>query len=702
MENRQNSKVQVITKFKTVDLEKLNKQRIIELRRLIDNANYAYYTLDKPEIEDSLYDSLYRELIDIEKNFPHLKTEDSPSNRLGGEISKGFKKVIHSIPLYSLDNAFNFEEINSWMTRVDKLLKDKNIDNNKILVAELKIDGNAIALKYENGILKTAATRGDGSEGEDITNNAKRIKSIPLKLRVKNPPKWMEVRGEAFISSKSFELINRLRDTQKEQLFANPRNACAGSLRQLDPKIVSKRNLDFFAYQVHLPSDFNEINTYKNHWERLKFLENCGFRINQNSKLIDDKNQLKNYCDFWEKERHNINFDTDGIVLKVNDINLQKILGYTKKSPRWAIALKFPAEEVSTRIKNLSFQIGRTGVITPVANFDPVHLAGTKVSRATLHNADRFNELNIHESDTIIVRKAGEIIPEVVKVIEELRINGSKKFSFPELCPSCGNRLERNLKEAATKCININCKSIQTSFFKHWVSKSAMNIDGLGNKIIEQLFEARLIKNISHLYSLNHEKLIIIERLGDKSIKNLLNAIEDSKKRLWFQKIYALGINHIGLVTAKNISLEFNNIEDLKEASINNQEKLKKINGIGNEIVESLKDWFSDENNLNLISNLSNQGIKFNNDNEYKEIPNKNNQNIYKKKFVITGTMKNFTRDNLIQELENNGGLVKNSLSSKVDYLIVGEKPGSKLDQAQQIGINILEEEELINLLNKN
>ena len=683
-----------------MDLETINRERIKELRKLIDNANYFYYSLDNPQIEDSVYDSLYKELLEIENAFPQFKTDDSPTNRLGGEIAKGFKKVIHKIPLYSLDNAFNLKEIDDWISKVKRLL---NISDNKLitkdfLIAELKIDGNAVALKYENGILKNAATRGDGREGEDITNNIKRIKSIPLKLRTEHFPKWLEVRGEAFISKKSFESINEYKRINNEQLFANPRNACAGSLRQLDPKVVSKRNLDFFAYQAYFPDDFDIKDDYISQWERLDFLQKCGFKINKHSALINNDLELKNYCHLWEEERQKIDFETDGIVIKINNINLQKQLGHTQKAPRWAIALKYPAEEVTTKIKDLSFQVGRSGNVTPVANFDPVQLAGTTVSRATLHNIDRFENLNIHEFDTIVVRKAGEIIPEVVRVIEELRMNTSNKILFPQNCPSCGEKLFKNESEAATKCINNICPSIQKGLLRHWVGKSAMNIDGLGIKIIEQLFEAKLIKNINDLYTLNHEKLKSLERMGDKSINNLLSGIEQSKNRAWHKKLYALGINHIGEVTAKNISLRFKNIDELKEASLIKANYLYEINGIGLEIINALQNWFLNKNNLNLIKNLQVQGFEFVDASTGKITNKEMNKNFQDKEFVITGTMKNFSRSNLIEKIEKEGGVVKNSLTKKIDFLISGEKPGSKLKKAKELKINIINEEDLIKL----
>jgi len=687
-----------------VNSEEINNKRIIELKKLINDANYAYYNLDSPKIEDSLYDSLYRELIEIEKRYPNLKTLDSPTNRLGGKVSQGFKKVFHSIPLYSLDNAFSTKEVNEWVTKIIKLLP-KEIDNfNKkdFLIAELKIDGNALALKYENGILINAATRGDGQEGEEITNNVKRIKSIPLKLRINNPPELLEIRGEAFISKSTFNSINKYRETKNEQLFANTRNACAGSLRQLDPKIVADRNLDFFAYQVHFPENSDLNNRYINQYSRLNFLKDCGFKTNLNSKIINDIEELEKYYKFWEEERKKINFDTDGIVLKINDIKKQKILGFTQKAPRWAIALKFPAEEVSTQIKNLNFQVGRSGAITPVANFDEVKLAGTKVSRATLHNIERFDYLDIHELDTIVVRKAGEIIPEVVRVIKELRIDNSKKFIFPNNCPSCRSILVRNSEEAAVKCINKNCEAKLAGLIKHWVSKSAMNIEGLGGKIIEQLLEAKLINNISDLYTLNHEKLITLERMGNKSILNLLKSIKDSKDQKWNKKLYALGINHIGQVTAKNLSLQFKNIGDLKEASLNSQAEIMSINGIGEEIISSLKNWFLEKDNLDLISNLKNQGVFFSNANDKNQSKQEINININKKIFVITGTMEKFSRETLIEKIEEHGGLVKNSISRKIDYLIAGDKAGSKLDKAIEIGINILREKDIIDLLNYN
>ena len=684
-----------------MNLEEINKSRIIELRKLIDNANYAYYNLDMPEIEDSIYDSLYKELIEIEKKYPNLKTIDSPTNRLGGKISNGFEKIIHSIPLYSLDNAFNSKEVHNWLIKTERLLsQNKDTDSKKnVLVAELKIDGNALALKYKNGILVSAATRGDGQEGEDITNNAKRIRSIPLKLRINNPPQILEVRGEAFISKHSFQEINAFRESNKEQLFANTRNACAGSLRQLDPKVVSKRNLDFFAYQVYSPNNSLFKKNYDNQWARLEFLKACGFKINLHSQLINNIAELEKYYEFWEKERKKINFDTDGIVIKVNDIKNQEILGHTQKAPRWAIALKFPAEEITTKIQSLSFQVGRSGAITPVANFDEVHLAGTKVSRATLHNIEKFEYLDIHYLDTVIVRKAGEIIPEVVKVIKELRVNNSEKIKFPNSCPSCGGKLEKVHTEATIKCINKDCKAVLIGLLKHWVSKSAMNIDGLGSKIIEQLLDAKLVRNISDLYTLNYDKLINLERMGNKSTINLLKGIENSKNQFWRKKLYGLGINHIGQVTAKNICNKFNSIEELKEASLNNPSQILEINGIGDEIIESLRTWFQVEDNTKLIKKLADKGVLFSNKIDKNPIINNINNEIYKKQFVLTGTMKSFSRDQLITKIELYGGQVKNSISKNIDYLIVGEKAGSKLDKAKKLGTNILKEEELIKLL---
>ena len=682
----------------------INKSRIIELKKIIDNANYAYYTLDMPEIEDSVYDSLYKELIEIEEKYPSLKTIDSPTNRLGGKISDGFEKLIHTIPLYSLDNAFNSKEVNNWLLKIEKLLsqdRDSSAAKN-LLVAELKIDGNALALKYQNGVLVSAATRGDGQEGEDITINAKRIRSIPLKLRINDPPEILEIRGEAFISNNSFQEINAYRESKGEQLFANPRNACAGSLRQLDPKVVSKRNLDFYAYQVHFPNNPIFQKKYNNQWARLEFLKDCGFKINLHSKLINNIAELEKYYEFWKKERNKINFDADGIVIKINDIKNQEILGHTQKAPRWAIALKFPAEEITTKIQSLSFQVGRSGAITPVANFEEVQLAGTKVSRATLHNIERFEYLDIHYSDTIVVRKAGEIIPEVVKVIKELRINNSEKIKFPKICPSCGCKLEKIPTEATIKCINRNCEAVLIGLLKHWVSKSAMNIDGLGAKIIEQLLEEKLIRNISDLYTLNYEKLIKLERMGEKSILNLLKGIENSKNQLWKKKLYGLGINHIGQVTAKNICNKFNCIEDLKEASLNNPNKLMEINGIGDEIIESLKTWFESEDNIKLIRMLYERGVLFQNEIDENPITHIENNEINKKVFVLTGTMKSFSREQLITKIEGYGGQVKNSISKNIDYLIVGDKAGSKLEKAKKLGTNILKEEELLNLLSNN
>ena len=448
------------------------QQRAQELRNVLHQAAHAYYVLDDPQMEDAVYDRLYRELLDLEQSDPSLIAPDSPTQRVGGAPAQGFSSVAHRVPLLSLDNAFNQDELSAWHERLQRVLGPSN-DQELALVAELKIDGNALALSYENGVLTRAATRGDGSRGEDITANVRTISSIPLRLHIADPPAWVEVRGEAFIPDGTFAAINAEREASGEALFANPRNACAGTLRQLDPKVVAARRLDFFAYALHLPA----ANQPRSQWEALQWLEQAGFRVNPNRTLCNGLMGIQQFCNTWEEQRHGLAYATDGVVVKLNNLALQAEAGFTQKAPRWAIALKYPAEEAPSRLLRVVVQVGRTGAVTPVAEFEPVALADTSVSRATLHNADRIAELDLHLGDTVVVRKAGEIIPEVVRVLSELRPAGAIPASLPATCPECGSTLVREGEEAATRCVNSSCPAILRGGLRHWVSKGAMDVD---------------------------------------------------------------------------------------------------------------------------------------------------------------------------------------------------------------------------------
>ena len=692
---------------------KKNFERAAELTKLLNKANHAYYVLDSPFMEDSVYDSLYRELINLEKTDENLITPDSPTQRLGGLPAIKFSSVKHRIPLLSLDNAFDFEELKAWHTRNIKIIHQNKteqiLEQSWPMVCELKIDGSAIALSYSNGLLVRAASRGDGDVGEEITANIKTIPSIPLALQLSKPPSWVEIRGEAFIPNSTFQRINLDRQNNDEPLFANPRNACAGTLRQLDPKIVASRKLDFFAYTIHLgpfsQEENKKVTELKGQWEGLQWLKNAGFKVNPNAQFCEKFDSIQLFFNEWEKKRKNLPYATDGVVVKVNEFKLQKKLGVTQKAPRWAIALKYPAEEMPSKLIKITYQVGRTGAITPVAEFEPISLGGTTVSRATLHNAKRLEILDIHSGDTIIVRKAGEIIPEVVRLIKELRPPNAKSLQLPQNCPACNSRLVREIDEAATRCVNNSCPAILKGTLRHWVNKSSMDIDGFGVKLIDQLVEKKLVTSIANLYKLEHNSIESLERMGSKSAKKIINSLNLSKAKPWHKQLYGLGINHIGESNAKTIAKAFPNISELSEAACESHEKIKSLYGIGNEIIASLQAWFSNESNQKLIEDLYKVGfslsksveeIKY--DDQKLEV---SNHFCNGKVFVLTGKMLSLSRDKAKEMIENCGGKVNNSISAKTSYLIAGEKAGSKFIKAREIGIKILTEEQLLDILEK-
>ena len=685
--------------------------RAAELRKLLNKAGHAYYVLDSPVMKDAIYDSLYKELLDLERQYPSIISSDSPSQRLGGLPAKDFKSSKHRIPLLSLDNAFNLLELKAWHSRIHKLLESdqsiKRRDRYLEMVGELKIDGNALALSYSEGVLTKAATRGDGSEGEEITANVRTIPSIPLCLQIKNPPPWLEVRGEAFIPNTSFAAINKDRDLKGENQFANPRNACAGTLRQLDPKVVASRNLDFFAYSVHLPREWinqsNSLSNPKEQWEALKWLQKVGFKVNPNNELLKSVDEVERFFEKWESKRQKLPYETDGVVIKLNDFSQQQEAGFTQKAPRWAIALKYPAEEAPSKLIKLTYQIGRTGVVTPVAEFEPVALAGTSVSRATLHNANRLVAIDLHSGDTIVVRKAGEIIPEVVRVLKELRPINAKPLELPEYCPECQTKLSRSDSEAATRCMNTSCPAILRGALRHWVSKSALNVEGLGSKLITQLVEQGLVKSIANIYELNAERLAKLERMGIKSAKKLIIALTESKKQSWSRQLYGLGIQHVGEANAKALAKAFPSVNELAEKACQSPELTKPIHGIGDEIANSLKNWFSNPINQKLITDLKRVGFSLEATEEERKIIdeqiNKSESLAHGKIFVITGTLSSFSRNEAKTLIENAGGKVTSSISANTTFLIAGEKAGNKLKKAIALNIKILNEFELKQLL---
>ena len=673
-------------------------ERAAELRQLLNRAGHAYYVLDAPVMEDAVYDRLYRELLELEQKHPDLQRSDSPTQRVGGAPAEGFTSVEHRVGMLSLDNAFNRDDLQAWHERLLKVL-DRPSDTRLPLVGELKIDGNALALSYRNGVLERAATRGDGSRGEEITANVRTISSIPLRLQIENPPEWVEVRGEAFIPDATFAAINAEREQRGEALFANPRNACAGTLRQLDPKVVAARRLDFFAYTLHLPGDAQP----PGQWAALEWLNRAGFRVNPNRERCGDLAAIQRFCDHWEQGRHDLPYATDGVVVKLDDLQLQDEAGFTQKAPRWAIALKYPAEEAPTRLLRVGAQVGRTGAITPVAEFEAVALAGTSVSRATLHNADRIAELDLHLGDTIVVRKAGEIIPEVVRVLPELRPSDATPVQLPQHCPECGSNLVREGDEAATRCVNSSCPAILRGGLRHWVSKGALDVDGLGSKLIEQLVDRGLVGSLADLYRLDAALLASLDRMGDKSATNLVEALEASKQQPWHRQLYGLGIRHIGEVNAKALAAAFFSIDSLAAAALEAPEQIAELHGIGPEISASLGQWLRTPANQQLLQDLRSVGLSLEASASEQEAASQAGADadgvLQGKTLVLTGTLPNLSRSEAKALIEAAGGKVSGSVSKKTDYLVAGEAAGSKLTKAESLGVTVLSEADLTALL---
>ena len=673
-------------------------ERAAELRQLLNRAGHAYYVLDAPVMEDAVYDRLYRELLELEQKHPDLQRSDSPTQRVGGAPAEGFTSVEHRVGMLSLDNAFNRDDLQAWHERLLKVL-DRPSDTRLPLVGELKIDGNALALSYRNGVLERAATRGDGSRGEEITANVRTISSIPLRLQIENPPEWVEVRGEAFIPDATFAAINAEREQRGEALFANPRNACAGTLRQLDPKVVAARRLDFFAYTLHLPGDAQP----PGQWAALEWLNSAGFRVNPNRERCGDLAAIQRFCDHWEQGRHDLPYATDGVVVKLDDLQLQDEAGFTQKAPRWAIALKYPAEEAPTRLLRVGAQVGRTGAITPVAEFEAVALAGTSVSRATLHNADRIAELDLHLGDTIVVRKAGEIIPEVVRVLPELRPSDATPVQLPQHCPECGSNLVREGDEAATRCVNSSCPAILRGGLRHWVSKGALDVDGLGSKLIEQLVDRGLVGSLADLYRLDAALLASLDRMGDKSATNLVEALEASKQQPWHRQLYGLGIRHIGEVNAKALAAAFFSIDSLAAAALEAPEQIAELHGIGPEISASLGQWLRTPANQQLLQDLRSVGLSLEASASEQEAASQAGADadgvLQGKTLVLTGTLPNLSRSEAKALIEAAGGKVSGSVSKKTDYLVAGEAAGSKLTKAESLGVTVLSEADLTALL---
>ncbi|BAY17828.1 DNA ligase, NAD-dependent [Anabaenopsis circularis NIES-21] len=670
----------------------LELKRIEELRQLLQQASYAYYVLDAPIMEDAVYDQLYRELQQLETQNPELVTPDSPTQRVGERPATHFTSVRHNIPLYSLENAFNIDELQAWDQRWRRQLPTTDAVK---YVSELKIDGSALALTYQDGVLVRGATRGDGVTGEEITQNVRTIRSIPLRLNFDGiePIERIEVRGEAFLPLEVFKQINEERQKAGEQLFANPRNAAAGTLRQLDSRIVARRRLDFFAYTLHIPG-MDDASIANTQWEALELLQKMGFRVNPNHQLCESLPEVAEYYKYWDTERLNLPYMTDGVVVKLNAFKLQEQLGFTQKFPRWAVALKYPAEEAPTRVENIAVNVGRTGALTPLAEMRPVQLAGTTVSRATLHNSDRIVQLDIRIGDTVIVRKAGEIIPEVVRVIKELRPANTEPFVMPSHCPVCGQEVVRESGEAVTRCVNASCAAILKGSIEHWVSRDALDIKGVGEKLVHQLVDKGLVHSVADLYDLTEAQLCSLERMGEKSAQKLVDAITQSKNQPWHRVLYGLGIRHVGSVNAQLITEKYPTVEKLETAK---QSDIAGIYGIGAEIAQSVYQWFHIDANQALIERLKTANLQF--------VAAENitvsdsNQKFVGKTFVVTGTLPTLKRDEAKAIIQKAGGKITDSVSKKTDYLVVGEDAGSKLDKAQALGITQLTEAQLLKML---
>ncbi|MGG6242127.1 NAD-dependent DNA ligase LigA [Nodosilinea sp. AN01ver1] len=670
--------------------------RAQSLRAQLQAASYAYYVLDAPDLPDEVYDRLYRELQDLETAHPALVTPDSPTQRVGEKPATQFTSVRHNIPLYSLENAFDLAEFRAWEERWRRQAPDAGEVE---YVAELKIDGNALALTYENGLLVRGVTRGDGVAGEDITPNVRTIRSVPLRLNTDTPPPVVEVRGEAFLPLDVFEQINREREARGEALFANPRNAAAGTLRQLDSRIVADRRLDFFAYTVYLdqfdPAQIASApDQMTTQWAALELLQTLGFRVNPNRQLCQSADDVQAYYDDWATKRARLSYLTDGVVVKLNDFALQRQLGFTQKFPRWAVALKYPAEEVPTILEAVSFQVGRTGAVTPVAELHPVQLAGTTVARATLHNADRLAELDIHQGDTVIVRKAGEIIPEVVRVLSELRPVDAIVVTMPTHCPQCASALVKPEGEAVTRCINSSCPAIVQGAIIHWARRDALDIEGLGEKWVKQLVEQGLVHSVADLYTLTEADLEPLDRMGKRLAEKLVGAIAASKTRPWASVLYALGIRHVGTVNAKTLAQHFPSAAALAAAS---PEAIATVHSIGPEIAQSVAQWFEVPANQTLIDRLRQSGLQLAADDTPTQAAEAGV--LAGKTLVLTGTLPTLTRPEATELIEAAGGKVTSSVSKATDYLVAGEKAGSKLTKAEGLGIAILSEGDLLALI---
>lgn len=677
-ESLKNNERDDISEDLNLETEEITK-KIKKLRELINDSNYKYYVEENPYLSDFDYDKMFTELKELEEKYPLLKTPDSPTQRVGS-VSEKFFSHTHKYRLYSLDNTYSAEELKKWYERVCKEY------NKKLqLVCELKIDGLAIALTYDKGLFTLGVTRGDGVTGENITPNLKTIKAIPLKLF---EPKTLEVRGEIYMPKTSFEKLNEESLAKGEKVFANPRNAASGSLRQLDSKITAKRDLSMFTY-TGIFEDAEDKNI-KTHYDGMMYLKKLGFKVNPNIRLVDDIQGAIDYCNEWATKRFDLNYATDGVVIKVNDFAIQKDLGFTARAPKWATAFKFPPEEVATKVLDIEVNTGKTGIVTPVAILEPVQLAGSTVARASLHNFDEIKRLDIRIGDTVLIKKAAEIIPKVVKVMDTDIHESLPVVKPPKICPSCGAKLVERCGEVGLYCQNPDCGSLMCAKIEFWASKDAMDIDNVGPSLIQQLYDKKFISNPVDLYRLTMQDLMQLDLVKEKSAMNIYTSIQESKTKPLNRLLTALGIRHVGKETADILSGEFATLDDIKNADV---EQLANIEGIGGIIAQSIYDFFHEERNVKMIEELKELGV-----NPVSKVKPKSDK-LAGKTFVLTGTLQNMTRDEASAIIKSHGGKTSSSVSKKTSYVLAGENAGSKLDKAQNLGVIILTEDDFLEMI---
>lgn len=660
-------------------------KKVRDLREKIKDADYKYYVLADPDIDDFKYDMMLKELGEIEKQHPELVTEDSPTQRVSGQPTKIFKTVAHKIPMLSLSNSYSFEELIEFDSRVKNALENRKYE----YACELKFDGIAISLIYENGKLVTAATRGDGFKGDDVTQNVKTIRAIPLSAS-NNKVKDFEVRGEIFFKKEDFIKINEEQELKGEKIFANARNTAAGTLKLKDSQIVATRALNFFSYFIYT----NDVNL-KSQFEGIKMLESLKFPVNKHFTIAKNIDEVRIFCDRIEELRDELPYEIDGVVVKVNSVAEQDLLGTVSRSPRWAIAYKFKAKEAETKLNKIICQVGRIGTITPVADLQPVFLAGSTISRATLHNFDEIKRKDIREGDYVKIEKGGDVIPKVTAVVKERRNRDSVEYKIPDKCPVCKTRLEKPEDEVYYYCPNYNCPAQVQGRIGHFVSRGAMEIEGLGESIIEVFLQKGFLKNFADIYDLKKYKdeLIEIERFGVRSVENILSAIEESKNKPFDKVLFAVGIRHIGERTAKILAMHFGSMDKLVSAG---KEEIENVHEVGPKIAESVYKFFRDQKNVDLIKKLRSAGLKFEIEKRKDQIIN---QRISGKIFVLTGTLSKYKRDDAAKIIEDLGGRVSSSVSKKTDYVLAGEEAGSKLEKAKQLGVKVIDENEFETML---